>query len=705
MLNEKDPTCETPKNFNGELMIHQKTALASMLEIEKKRYYRVDSNQIIETSAGILSEEVGSGKTIEILALLTKSLSPRVLPQMITFPTMIRSRNVICYRKFKRSIRSNVIIVGSSVTHQWMDAIRNFTQLRVFLVDSSESLKKYFQLVTSYENGTSRIVNDYDIVVLRNGVTSANWVIKLTKSTSIIEIFREITMRFTFSRVIIDDFDLIKITQSTTLPNAFFTWFVSATMKFNRVLQNDIYKKIENFNDHSATFINAIYLDKYLKVFFKVQCAPEYIKKSVILPAPKYYSYMFKNPFMDCVGYLEVMADDKTIAIVDMLNASAIDSAAKMAGIIATSPVEIFEKILGDKILKIRKYQAIIDNIYFAINFLQNVPWCEYSGPEITIIKNQVIQLNDDFHSYIPGKSAPLIKLLNDIQIDLSGKKAINERMIDRVKGNMRDNECPVCQCMIKSMDEDMNMVIMKCCGIVLCEECAINSSAFTKKLRGICPNCKTSINFHQNMIYVDLANLDISDIVQTDVSIKNTNVIEDAPEDVPEDVPEIADEIADEIENRYNGIVNNKLRAVMQIINEEPVAEGVEPKIEYDGQHHNKKVIIFAGFSETVRKIAEMLDKFHIKFDTLQGTAKQMDEAVGHFKSTSQVILINSSKHCAGLNLQFVSDVIYFHKIFDYDIEAQVSGRAQRIGRDSELSVHYLQYENESTMNRRVDN
>jgi hypothetical protein len=38
----------------------------------------------------------------------------------------------------------------------------------------------------------------------------------------------------------------------------------------------------------------------------------------------------------------------------------------------------------------------------------------------------------------------------------------------------------------------------------------------------------------------------------------------------------------------------------------------------------------------------------------------------------------------------------VFFHKMIDKNIEAQVAGRAQRIGRICNLHMHYLMYNNE---------
>jgi SNF2 family DNA or RNA helicase len=58
-------------------------------------------------------------------------------------------------------------------------------------------------------------------------------------------------------------------------------------------------------------------------------------------------------------------------------------------------------------------------------------------------------------------------------------------------------------------------------------------------------------------------------------------------------------------------------------------------------------------------------------------------------------LLAINSRFYGSGLNLENTTDIIMFHK-FDSEVEKQVIGRAQRMGREKALKVWYLLYDNE---------
>ena len=53
-------------------------------------------------------------------------------------------------------------------------------------------------------------------------------------------------------------------------------------------------------------------------------------------------------------------------------------------------------------------------------------------------------------------------------------------------------------------------------------------------------------------------------------------------------------------------------------------------------------------------------------------------------------VLFLNSKNNGAGINLQEATDIILYHKMNE-NLETQILGRANRIGRDIELKVHHL--------------
>ena len=79
------------------------------------------------------------------------------------------------------------------------------------------------------------------------------------------------------------------------------------------------------------------------------------------------------------------------------------------------------------------------------------------------------------------------------------------------------------------------------------------------------------------------------------------------------------------------------------------------------------------------------------MKGHRLAETVREFSEYKGHC-----VLVINSSVHCSGLNLQCANNLIFTCKLPNHSVETQVIGRIQRIGRDSPAEIYFLLYENE---------
>ena len=57
--------------------------------------------------------------------------------------------------------------------------------------------------------------------------------------------------------------------------------------------------------------------------------------------------------------------------------------------------------------------------------------------------------------------------------------------------------------------------------------------------------------------------------------------------------------------------------------------------------------------------------------------------------------LLIDDPYFIVGLNLEFVTDIIFFHQA-DLKIKNQLVGRSQRLGRKKSLNVWFIYYKNE---------
>lgn len=170
---------------------------------------------------------------------------------------------------------------------------------------------------------------------------------------------------------------------------------------------------------------------------------------------------------------------------------------------------------------------------------------------------------------------------------------------------------------------------IVSCCGIMYCYECFAITRGEIKSNK--CPNCYTILN-------------------TSDIKI-----------------------ISDDIDNKKLNKLNEKIDVFEKIMTSE--------------DFNTKKYLIFANYEITINTISNKLSEINIPHRILDGKEDTIDE----YKNGSlNVLLLNSTAYCAGLNLPNTTDIIIYHR-HDINIEEQIIGRAQRLDRIGNLKIHYL--------------
>tara|TARA_B110001450_G_C17331669_1_gene363752 strand:- start:54 stop:569 length:516 start_codon:yes stop_codon:yes gene_type:complete len=140
-------------------------------------------------------------------------------------------------------------------------------------------------------------------------------------------------------------------------------------------------------------------------------------------------------------------------------------------------------------------------------------------------------------------------------------------------------------------------------------------------------------------------------------------------------------------IENNTTNIIDNtpklptKYKKLIEIINDKP----------------NGKFLVFSQFSNSFKVIVDMLSEHNIPFVKLSGSTGRITNIINKFSNNEiKVLLLNANNYGSGLNLEMTSDIIIYHKM-SRDLEEQVIGRGQRLGRSGPLHVHYLYYDHEN--------
>lgn len=107
-------------------------------------------------------------------------------------------------------------------------------------------------------------------------------------------------------------------------------------------------------------------------------------------------------------------------------------------------------------------------------------------------------------------------------------------------------------------------------------------------------------------------------------------------------------------------------------------------------------KFLVFSNFDRTFDNLAGRLTVEGITHSRVQGTGAAITNTIRRFETGEvNVLLLNAQYYGSGLNLQMATDIVIYHEL-DVELETQVIGRAQRLGRTTPLNVFYLQHEQE---------
>lgn len=747
-----DAIVEKPKELLTELLDHQKTAVKAMLDLENRRFIKLDclpkqsaynyiatgkydhlQDVVVETTAGVLSEKLGSGKSFEMLALISLNPVPRNISEIsvIPFPSKGQSGrynsvtdtvyadsgfSIEVRKTYKKLFRQTVIFVSKSVLGQWTQYIKDYTTFKVLVIDNVLNLRKLYTMVFNPTKELNRkMLRRFDIILVKNKVISGEFDVPELEGTGldhiktkpILTIFGELFKNIAFARVVLDDFDTINIPVTARVVPALFTWFISSTVKStvpNKV-SGKTYHDIRDIIAYSRPTYVESWQNKDLFTYFNICNVAAFIDKSTNVGKVRYYSYKFQNPNETYIGLLNAMGSEDSNAVMEMLNGDAVNTAAEAAGIKSTSVADIFEKILDTKWVKYKKYIEIGEYIPQVIEVIEELPGPDPEDKDYNLTQARLTKLTNNVRAAGPlAQVSNIIRYneggiaehIDDLESDNDRLKAENGKAIERVKDNLKEGECPIC---CEELADVEGIMIMKCCGVTMCSDCVTSTLRLHNvgtNVQGTCPNCRRQVGFNQ-IVMID-KDIDINRIINEKIS--------DEPEPEPElelEEPEEPEEPEEEL-NKFScivGIINGKKYTDLRKVQDIKIDKILVGKNDLP-EPTEIKALVFANFNETLNNLQERFDTEGITYLRLQGTPKQINQIVRRYKLPSDhaeavnVLLINGVEYCAGLNLQNTSDLIFTHKVLDINVEAQIVGRAVRVGRTTNLNVHYVLYHNE---------
>jgi len=201
---------------------------------------------------------------------------------------------------------------------------------------------------------------------------------------------------------------------------------------------------------------------------------------------------------------------------------------------------------------------------------------------------------------------------------------------LDKRYSDILKDDCIIC------FSQKRNPVMIPCCQNIFCGECIL----LWAKQSGKCPLCRAIIE-GDKLIY-----------------IKSSEDEEKEKEEKKEEPPKR----------------KTKTDTILEIIQSKPKG----------------RFIIFSCYDTTSYIISNVLQD-NIKFAEIRGHRTTRERNISLFKEGKiQVLFLNGRNNGAGINLQEATDMILYHTMTE-TIETQILGRANRIGRKGELTVHHL--------------
>jgi len=344
--------------------------------------------------------------------------------------------------------------------------------------------------------------------------------------------------------------------------------------------------------------------------------------------------------------------------VIQALNAGDVESAISQVGCSIKSEEGIIDAVLYKLNSELSNKQLIIVNKKEALNNVDSdieglVKLKKEQEESLKILDNTT----SDSNSFTDNKDiisnmASLENSISHIIESLNSKRSIRSSYRNSIKNfteqtenlnfkleslksrisNVSEKDCPVCA------QKVTNPAMTPCCKNIFCFQCmamALNYSANKE-----CPLCRKKVDISQM------------------TAIKNG--------------------IVENYDDETNLPI--KIDCLMELIKSKP-----------DG-----RFLIFSEYDNSFIKVANTLNDSNIRWSKLCGSSGHITNVVNEYTNNNiKVLLLNAKYYGSGLNLQMTTDIILYHRMSG-DLEKQVIGRGQRLGRTSTLNVHYLCYENE---------
>lgn len=653
-----------------KLYPHQLETVQRMIDIEKGE----NNKGTFYSGFGILADPVGSGKTLEMLSMITlepklKSITAtkingnnkrivvtdRIIYEInipyshdteFVFNKTPQTRiygpnnyiNSISYSYFNTKaktpsnwpfvlINTNIIVVPHNVISHWKTTILKQTNLSNKIITKTADIPKHIKELDSYDVSliSAPRLKDFIDMYLKN--------------------MYDDDKHYYVNRYIVDE--------AHTYKGRFSLYWkdenkrFSGTFKINSVYiwwMSSSFASLFSYNSsvNTMTPLSTIYNDCGVNMIrnLTVKHDQDDISNSINLPSKYYYKIYSELSEM----WQAVVSNFRSIITTEALaaiNANDYDEAISRLGIDEIAPDELLNAMT-------QKMQDEIDNMKILLK-----------------ARNKMKYKSESY------KKSALQKLRDEIKT--------KETQLDNITNSLENGEdCPICYC-----EPDDNKALLQCCYKKVCLECLI--TYFTQKFE--CPSCAK-----ESPKYVSIGNHKIKKSKKKDDK-KNKDDKQDDEDDtldfntkkellkwIPTNKKIKASKFLGDLcdksstkDEHFDSICN-----LLSLCKEEP------------------SMLVFSSYDGTFSSCKNTLKKYNMDCKEIKGTPDQINKMVQNYNKKELNCLMLNSKHMGfGMNLQITTDIIIMHKM-DAEMENQVVGRAYRIGKTTPLRIWYIYHSGE---------
>jgi hypothetical protein len=605
----------------------------------------------------------------------------------------------------------NLLVIPSNIVNQWMKYINDF---------SNNILN--IRLITEYKD-VLRIYDDVNFL-FENDIIITTSLFYHSICTTLNS--KNIKIR----RVFFDEIDSISSLLVYKI-NTYFTWFVSASFNHNNL---GIYK-----NKIDVSLFDNI----------KCKCTNDFIDSNFLLDVPINYNIICKNIYLDNIlsgilskhQYRLLNANDFT-TLCKKFNSKiatnvteAIDYLIKdIYEIIETETIHIeaLEKLIIDENNIEEYYQKKKDELNKKIEEIKkSVEECIEEEISNNTLKDNTQKVNiEELENIINARKTLEYNSVEqeEYKKELVIRKkslAYNTERINLIKERLVENNC--CPTCYEELEETDIKTISPCCKNMVCHKCVNHWYNVNKKTNCIYCN-KADIKYDdfviikninsENEVKCLVCNKDISLFIDHNDNLEDHTLYAECckknccknclniwyktlykkeclichKDDILLDDfknKKQHDEMLSNIKNGYKYIKKSKIQFLEYFISTKII------------NNASLKLIIFSDYINSFIEIKQLFNKSNILYTEFDGgNISEIENQLLEFKNGNvQVLMCNSLLFGCGMNLEFGTDIIFFHKMTDC-MKKQVIGRCQRPGRKTRLNIWYLMHENENEYN-----